>query len=285
MQDSIKTCFIIMPVSDHTDYENGHFKRVYDYIIKPACVKAGFEPLRADDVQKSNIIVVDILHKIVNCEMALCDLSSKNPNVLYELGIRQAFDLPVALIKDNITPRIFDIQGFRDVTYISSMRVDEVNFAIDQIAEAIVATYEQHDTKDNSIISLLSISKASIKEPISLSPETSLMMEMLSSISDKVNKLERSINIIPTNSTSSSENSAQNAENSLGTPIDSFIHEKHTYKIGDTVYHPKFDKGIIAEIRRRHNTTTIDILFDNVGMKTLLPSFAKLSKKPYFTTS
>lgn len=274
-----------MPVSDHVDYENGHFKRVYDYIIKPACVKAGFEPLRADDVQKSNIIVVDILHKIVNCEMALCDLSSKNPNVLYELGIRQAFDLPVALIKDNITPRIFDIQGFRDVTYISSMRVDEVNFAIDQVAEAIIATYEQHDTKDNSIISLLSISKASIKEPISLSPETSLMMEMLSSISDKVNKLERSINITPTNSTSSSENSAQNAENSLGTPIDSFIHEKHTYKIGDTVYHPKFDKGIIAEIRRRHNTTTIDILFDNVGMKTILPSFAKLSRKPYFTTS
>ena len=43
--------------------------------------------------------------------MAVCDLSDQNPNVLYELGLRQAYDKPVVLIKDDITKEIFDVSG------------------------------------------------------------------------------------------------------------------------------------------------------------------------------
>ena len=85
-----KTCFIIMPISDHDKYSPGHFGRVYEYIIKPACLVAGFEPLRADDVKTTNYIALDIIKQIISCDMAICDLSSQNPNVLYEVGIRQA---------------------------------------------------------------------------------------------------------------------------------------------------------------------------------------------------
>ena len=42
-----------MPISDVEGYDPGHFKRVYEYIIKPACVAAGFIPIRADDVKKN----------------------------------------------------------------------------------------------------------------------------------------------------------------------------------------------------------------------------------------
>ena len=86
------TCFVIMPISDVDTYDKGHFGRVYEYIIKPACAAAGFRPTRADEVQATNYIVVDILRKILDAEMMICDLSSRNPNVLYELGIRQAFN-------------------------------------------------------------------------------------------------------------------------------------------------------------------------------------------------
>ncbi|EKA1852768.1 hypothetical protein OJ393_004804, partial [Salmonella enterica] len=43
-----KTCFAIMPIADHPDYDNGHFGRVYNHLIKPACEKAGFKVVRAD---------------------------------------------------------------------------------------------------------------------------------------------------------------------------------------------------------------------------------------------
>ena len=49
--------------------------------------------------------------------MALCDLSNRNPNVLYELGLRQAYDKPVVLVQDDKTERIFDVSGINTVSY------------------------------------------------------------------------------------------------------------------------------------------------------------------------
>jgi hypothetical protein len=190
MEKKEKVCFIIMPISDFEGYEPGHFRRVYEYIIKPACVKAGFVPLRADDVKKTNVIVIDILQKLLNSEMAICDLSSKNPNVLYELGIRQAFDLPVSFIKDDITERIFDIQGFRDLEYSSNLRIDEVNLAIENLAANIIETYESKGQDINSIVELLGISKAKLSKQIEISPDTDIILKSLKDISLRLGNIE-----------------------------------------------------------------------------------------------
>lgn len=46
-------CFVIMPISDVHGYESGHFGRVYEHILKPAIVAAGYIPIRADDTIKT----------------------------------------------------------------------------------------------------------------------------------------------------------------------------------------------------------------------------------------
>lgn len=92
-----KRCFIIMPISDVDGYLKGHFDRVYEYIIAPACQKAGYEVIRADGTAKANVIIADILKNVLECEMAICDLSARNPNVFYELGFRQAFNKKTVL--------------------------------------------------------------------------------------------------------------------------------------------------------------------------------------------
>src|SRR5208337_1505794 len=116
-QDSQELCFIIMPISDHPDYAQGHFKHVYDDILRHACQMAGFKPIRGDDVKQSNLIQLDILQKLLDTPMAVCDLSSLNPNVLFELALRQAFNKPVALVQELGTPPIFDISPFRITNY------------------------------------------------------------------------------------------------------------------------------------------------------------------------
>jgi hypothetical protein len=173
--EQAKTCFVVMPISDNESYPQGHFKRVYDFIIKPACLKAGFEPIRADDVKQTNFIVIDILQKIIQSEIVICDLSSKNPNVMYELGIRQAFDLPVLLIKDQKTDRIFDISVLRDVVYDESLRIDSVNVNITSIADSLLSTYNSQKTESqdiNSLIKILGLKPAQVNEA-RLSPERS----------------------------------------------------------------------------------------------------------------
>jgi hypothetical protein len=186
-----KKCFIIMPISDQDGYEKGHFLRVYNHLIKPACERAGFIPIRADDENKTNYIVIDIIKKIIEADIVLCDLSAKNPNVLYELGLRQAFNKKSVLIKDIKTNRIFDIQGLRTIDYDDKLRVDEVENSITSIAKSLVETYESDSDDINSLIQLLAIKPAVIPSNVEISKESSLILESLYDISNRLSNLEK----------------------------------------------------------------------------------------------
>ena len=78
--------------------------------------------------------------------MALCDLSNRNPNVLYELGLRQAYDKPVVLVQDDKTERIFDISGINTVSYKSNRLYENILEARERITEAIISTKEGKET-------------------------------------------------------------------------------------------------------------------------------------------
>ena len=98
-----------MPISNNENYSEGHFNRVYSHLIIPACELAGFKAVRADDIINTNYIAIDIIKRIIESDMAICDLSSQNPNVLYELGIRQAFNKPVTPARARIPSRSYII--------------------------------------------------------------------------------------------------------------------------------------------------------------------------------
>jgi hypothetical protein len=131
-----------MPISRIDGYDSDHLTVVYDYLIKPAIEKAGFEPTRADKSHRTELIVFDIYRQIIESEMVLCDISSKNPNVMYELGIRHALDLPVTVIKDDKTSDIFDIKDIRYIEYDHKIRIDNALMMQDEIAKNIKTTYE-----------------------------------------------------------------------------------------------------------------------------------------------
>ncbi|MGN6937177.1 hypothetical protein ACTHTP_11265, partial [Neisseria sp. P0017.S001] len=83
---------------------------------------------------------LDILKKLIEAPIAICDLSTRNPNVLFELGIRQAFDKPVVLIQEIGTPPIFDITGLRYLQYSKDMKYHEVLKTQNELSNAIDET-------------------------------------------------------------------------------------------------------------------------------------------------
>lgn len=176
VQQQPKSCFVIMPISDAEGYDSGHFDRVFDYIIKPACEKAGFVANRADKSSKTNFIVVDILHQIIDSDMAICDLSSRNSNVFFELGLRQAFNLKTVLIKDLKTPRSFDISGLRCIDYDETLRVDTVETIIDKLSKTLKETEEAKDEEVNSLIQLLAVDAARLPQKVKLSDDTNFIL-------------------------------------------------------------------------------------------------------------
>ena len=157
-----KDCFIIMPIADTDAYPSGHFKHVYENIVSPACEMAGYHAVRADDVKATNLIHLDILRKLIEAPISICDLSSRNPNVLFELGIRQAFDRPVVLIQEAGTPKIFDIAPLRYLEYSKDMRYHDVLKSQNELKDAIEATVAAGGEAGNvnSIVKLLALSQS-----------------------------------------------------------------------------------------------------------------------------
>ncbi len=141
-----KRCFVMMPFSDQGDYPKGHFQKVYEQIFMPAIIKAGYRPYRVDENTISDSIIDKIFEGVQNCEMALCDLSNRNPNVLYELGLRQAYNKPVVLVKDEKTENIFDVSVISTVPYNSNRLYENVLEAQEKICESLKSTGEGKDT-------------------------------------------------------------------------------------------------------------------------------------------
>jgi hypothetical protein len=176
------TCFVIMPISDSVGYETGHFGRVYEHLLKPAILAAGYNPVRADDTIKTDYIVVGIIQRIVDSDMVLCDISARNANVLYELGIRHAFNKPVVLIKDKKTEKIFDIQGLRYAEYDETLRIDVAAKDTLKITNAITETAQSTSKDTNSIVHLAGIRAAEVPAAQTISPDTQLILTAINDI-------------------------------------------------------------------------------------------------------
>lgn len=239
-----KRCFVIMPISDTEGYSVGHFGRVYEHIIKPACELAGFKPIRADDIMTTNYIALDIIKNIIESDMAICDLSSRNPNVLYELGIRQAFNLPVTLIKDIRTKRVFDIQGFRDIEYDETLRIDTVEITVQDLSEVIKNTFENKQSEINSLVSLLGIEPAKVSEKKKISADTELILNSLSIIDKRLNLLENINQQVSRPVVQSAVAIPDNAGDVLT------LADLENLAAGTTLFHNRFGKVEIVQIQR-----------------------------------
>ncbi|MBW5458507.1 MAG: hypothetical protein E7C05_17190 [Clostridium botulinum] len=161
-KNDLRECFVIMPIGDKEGYSKGHFKRVYEDIFKPAIEKAGFKAYRADDNNASHLIQLDIIKRIIEAPMAICDLSTRNPNVLFELGVRQAFDKPVVLVQEVGTEKIFDINSINTHSYKKERFYNEVLEDQAKISNMIKETFEKHNKGEgiNSLINLIGIKPA-----------------------------------------------------------------------------------------------------------------------------
>ncbi len=103
-------CFTIMPFG-------GWFDDYYETVFCPAIESAGLEPCRADDLYRPSTIVNDIWSYTKRSELVLADLSGKNPNVFYELGLAHALAKPAILVVESMDDVPFDLRALRVIEY------------------------------------------------------------------------------------------------------------------------------------------------------------------------
>lgn len=180
-------CFVIMPFSDPDGYEKDHFKKVYEQIFKPAIEAAGFVAHRVDEDSASTLIQAKIFKQLIDAPMVLCDLSAKNPNVLYELGIRHAFDKPVVLVQEVGQSHIFDIVGVSTTNYRKARCYDEVLDDRKRITDALIKTAD--DQNNYSFMKLVNMMSATTKDCSGQITSEERIEIMLLDLVQKVNRI------------------------------------------------------------------------------------------------
>lgn len=109
-KESQKSCFTIMPFG-------GYFDIYYREIYKPAIEEAGLKAHRADDLYRPSNIIDDIWTFTREATVILADLTGRNPNVMYELGLAHSIQKPAILVTESINDVPFDLRSLRVLEY------------------------------------------------------------------------------------------------------------------------------------------------------------------------
>jgi tetratricopeptide (TPR) repeat protein len=116
-----KICFVIMGYGKKTDPTLGKtfdLDVTYLTIIKLAVENAGYMCIRGDEVLESGIIDKSMYALLIHSDLVIADITTFNPNAIYELGIRHAarpYSTIVMKEKDGNIP--FDINHNKTFTY------------------------------------------------------------------------------------------------------------------------------------------------------------------------
>lgn len=106
----LDTCFVMMPFGEWLD-------QYYREIFMPAIKDAGMEPVRGDELFSTGSVIEQIWDQVQRAKVLLADLSGKNANVFYELGLAHAARKPVVFTTSNLDDVPFDLRHLRVVTY------------------------------------------------------------------------------------------------------------------------------------------------------------------------
>ena len=116
-----KRCFVVMGYGVRSDLSSGkkiNHDRVYKEIIKPVVTESGYECIRGDEVLDSGLIDESMYYGILESDLVVADISTLNPNAIYELGVRHGVRrFRTIIMMETGDKFFFDLNHNRTLTY------------------------------------------------------------------------------------------------------------------------------------------------------------------------
>lgn len=113
LDEVTNSCFVVMPF-------HPLFGEQYDKVLRPAIESAGLVCVRGDEIYAKQSIIQDIWESIRHCRLVVAELSGRNPNVMYEIGLAHAIGKPIVLLTRNEADVPFDLLALRYIRYDTS---------------------------------------------------------------------------------------------------------------------------------------------------------------------
>lgn len=125
-------CFVLMPFQES-------FSNIFRDHIKPTLTKQGLTVLRADDIFKSTPIIEDIWEYINKARLIVADVTGKNPNVFYELGMAHTLGKEVIILTQRKEDVPFDLQHLRYFSYTDNLEgLEELRRELESAVREII---------------------------------------------------------------------------------------------------------------------------------------------------
>jgi len=109
-------CFVMMPFADQ-------FFLNYEEAIRPALEAAGLRGMHAGEIFGTREIMEDIWESICTARVVVADVTGRNPNVFYELGIAHTMGKECVVLTQASHDVPFDITSRRYILYDPTKRV------------------------------------------------------------------------------------------------------------------------------------------------------------------
>lgn len=108
--------FVVCPFKEEFNaiYED-HIKAVVEAELSMQCI-------RADEIYSNGPIIEDIWRLINEARVIVADLTERNPNVFYEVGLAHAIGKEVILLAQDVNDIPFDLRHLRTIIYKNDFR-------------------------------------------------------------------------------------------------------------------------------------------------------------------
>ncbi len=136
------TCGLVMPISTLGECSEQHWQDV-KAIHTEAIESAGFKSNLVSDADDTGIIQKRIIQNLYENPIVVCDVSGKNPNVMFELGLRLAFDKPTVIVKDDATTYSFDTASIEHLEYPQDLRFNKIMEFKESLKEKVKGTHKK----------------------------------------------------------------------------------------------------------------------------------------------
>ncbi|MBU3171373.1 hypothetical protein [Clostridium estertheticum] len=172
-------CGIIMPISAIDGYPAEHWLDVKNIFVQAASsiVNYDFNTIIVSEAEDVGIIQKRIIQNLYNSDIVICDVSGKNPNVMFELGMRLAFDKATIIVKDNQTDYSFDTGIIEHLEYPRDLRFSKIVEFKTKLSNKLVATLEEsrNNTEYSTFLKSFGQFKVASLNELEVSPDKAIL--------------------------------------------------------------------------------------------------------------
>jgi nucleoside 2-deoxyribosyltransferase len=189
-------CGLIMPISSIDGCSADHWNEVKSVITEAieSINEYEFIVSLVSDSDESGVIQKRIVQNVYSADIVVCDVSGKNPNVMFELGMRLAFDKPTVIVKDDKTDYSFDTGVIEHIGYPRDLRFSKIVLFKDKLAEKVKATYKKSLEDSEHSTFLKNFGKfqvANLNEDVVSSDK--LLIGMISDLQSEISDVRRTL--------------------------------------------------------------------------------------------